>query len=195
MWILDTIADFFAWLSHYSYLAYVRCSDVPLLGGPVGDFFYHAYDFTHSLAVRFYDLGDWADGIVARLDDILSWDTITGLFSDAWNRVTEAITEAWNWARDQVTSLWSYVTDHFTEIWSYVTDHLAELETRMTGYIADLFGDVTDHFRWIWTWIADFPTHAADAIWQWLTENLFQWLKDRAGQVVDVAGGILEAVW
>jgi hypothetical protein len=195
MWIFDDIANFFMMIGHYSNMVGGWCHSIPLLGDWLGGFF---DDFTwvvESVGNGFYELGNWANEVWDKLGDIVSWDTITGLFSNAWNRVTEYVNWFWSRVSVLVAELWSYVTDHFAEIWRYITDHLAELRTWATESFNTLWTWTVGQVVRIWRWIADFPSHAAEAIWQWLQENLFAWLKDRAAQVVNTAGSILEAVW
>ena len=195
MWIFDAIGDVCTWLADLGRLAYNYCSGIPILGGALEGFFSTAYSFFDSMALKFYDLGKWADEVMDKLGDILSKDTIYRIFDYTRDLLNNSINAVWNSLTGRINELWSYITNHFAELWRYTTEHVAELWNRINDFVVPTIDWTIGGIMDISHWINNFSTHAFDAIGQWLSENLFQWLKDRSAQVVNTAGSILEAVW
>ena len=172
-----------------------KAQNVPVVAGVIQVPAYAIANFFWEMGLVFFKADSWADVISGALGAILSWDQIKEFIENTWTWMKdfpgnvrelalEVINLAYPWLKDIAGKIWETVSANFAELRSWVVEHFEYIwnwaERRFEDIRGELdqLGEKVGHF-----------------LYEWLILNFWQWLKDRAADVVSVGGEILEAVW
>jgi len=144
-----------------------------VLGGALYRFFINSASIFRDLRAGFFDAQDVIDDIDFQLTDFLTWDGIYDAIRSTWAYLDDIRNEIWYTAYDLIRDQYSEITD----FWGNVAIGVGDIITDQYSEITDFWGNV------------------AIGVGDWFTASFPDWMEDRAEDVIELAGRILDKVW
>jgi len=163
---LDEIAYICYEISDYFYDAYYLIEDIPLLSDTLGTLLLWGGVGFWNLGYYFESVSRWADGVIERLGEILSWDKIKELIEETFN---------------------------LSEWISSFKASLEEIIEKMKAFLS--WDEIAQKAKETWTILAYTPQTILEEIFPTLREELLSFFEAKAEDMVDLAGRILAKVW